>query len=72
MNASYDICTWCLPAYAVLPGGLVKISTISHCGCIIDPMVGATSLYDVTVHWRITSLKWLPHYSFISFAAAEG
>ena len=39
--------------YAVLPGGLVKKSRISHCGCI-DPMVGATSLYDVMLHWKVT------------------
>ena len=27
---------------------------ISLCWCI-DPMVGATSLYDVTLHWRVMS-----------------
>ena len=31
-------------------------------------MVGATSLYDVTLHWTITSIKWLPYYSLVSFA----
>ena len=56
-----------LKTLPVLPGGLVKKSRISHCWCI-DPMVGATSLYDVTLHWRVTSLKWLPYYSMVSFA----
>ena len=42
-------------------------SRISHWGCI-DRMVGATTLYDVTLHWKVTSLKWLPYYSLVSFA----
>ena len=58
------------PTLAVSPGGLVKQSRISHCWCI-DRMVGATALHNVTLHWRVTSLKWLPYYSLILFAEGQ-